>query len=379
MYKKDPLIKLLHNSEYGMGKGTVDKVWYKFSIIDYNKPIVITFAPYKPNSVLHSPEDIEKSDFEELFIWGFDFIKKEGFNVISFDTLKNGLWYRSEYLADYLKNLSEEIYGFPLRLGYGGSMGGYGVSVFSNLLNLNRVLLLNPFSTLNRRLAPFETRFSDFLKNDNWESGFFDGGECNAKGYVIYDPLFHLDVKQANRYKNLEHLRLPGVGHSMPMHLQRLGMLGWIAKSFLHENHIDKNRFYKEARRRRNYSEYYNWLLSKMNRHLTLKRKNIIIYYKYKFFIKEILKGSTPHQQDVLLRMCKNRKVEEMLVNTKNQNIFLFKFSKFLVNRGRYGLSIKILKHLIDQEYRIDKTTELLNTYREELRKKKERKEQILN
>ncbi len=375
MYNKsDYLVSLLHKNEKGLGKGVIDNVWYKYHIDDYKKPIVITFAPFKPKKELYLAEDIKKNNFDELYIWGFDFVRKEEFNVISFAPLKNGLWYRSENLASYLKILSQELKVFPLRLGYGGSMGGYGVSVFSNLLNLNRVLLLNPFSTLNRRLAPFETRFSDFLKNDNWESGFFDGGECNAKGYVIYDPLFHLDVKQANRYKNLEHLRLPGVGHSMPMHLQRLGMLGWIAKSFLHENHIDKNRFYKEARRRRNYSEYYNWLLSRWNKHLTPKRRAIIIQYKYNFLIKNIVDSTNPYQHDLLMKMANNKKIIEMIINTKNPNNFLFKFSKFLANKGRYGLSIKITKYLVDQKYQVERNKELLNTYREALLLQKEKK-----
>ena len=375
-YKNDYLVSSLHKNEKGLGKGVIDNVWYKYKITDYNKPIVITFAPCELK--FHSLSDVENKKFEDLKAWGFDFITKEGLNVISFVPLSGGQWYRSKDFAKYLTQLSEKISRFPFRFGYGGSMGGYGVSVFSNLLHLDRVLLLNPFSTLNRRLAPFETRFSKTVLRDNWESGFFNGAECNAEGYVIYDPLFNLDAKQAKRYKNLKHLRLPGVGHSIPLHLQKLGMLGWIAKSFLHENHIDENRFYREARKRREYSGYYNGILSDRNVHLTPKRKEVIVKYKYCLFVDDILFNLNPKQQDFIRRVSKNNRVVNMLISAKDANTFLLRFSKFIAKKGRYSIAIKIAKYLVDEEYQIEKTKELVSSYRKMLRQEKEKKRQII-
>ena len=363
------VLNKIDNNEISMGQSHVHNVWFRFSFINYDKPVVITFSPCEPFDRIFSVEYVKNNSYEKLPIWGHDFVLKEGFNVISFAPLKGGQWYRSEKFSDFMIELGEKLKTFPRRYGYGGSMGGYGVSAFSNILNLDQILLLNPFSTLNRKLVPFETRFPNTLYRVNWESGFFDGGECEANGYIIYDPLFNLDARQARRYKKLRHLRLPGVGHSIPLHLQKLGMLGWISRSFLHENYIDEDRFYTEARKRREYPGYYNWLLSGKNIHLSYQRKKVIIKFKFCFFIEKIFDDLNQNQQNFISRLPDNERIVNMLLNSHEPNSFLLKLSKFLLNRGRYGISIKITEYLISQRYNMEKTQEVLLACKKKLRK----------
>ncbi len=253
----------------------IGQIYCKYYISDTNKPLVITFASGLSS---FSEEKIEKS----MSPWGFEFVKNQNLNVISFDCAYENSWYRDEEFYVFTKELSKKISIFPKRFGYGGSRGGYGVSAYSNVLKIDKILIINPISTLNENLVPFERRFRIYKKLD-WIGPCSDGADTKSSGYIIYDPIHTLDKKHADRYTTLVHLKVPGVGHSMPEHLQKMGMLKWIFMDFVHEN-LDINKFYAEARKRRNLPRYYEWMLSKANSHLTTKRKEVILSYKNKHF-----------------------------------------------------------------------------------------------
>jgi len=248
-------------------EGLVDSIVYKYFIVDKYSPIVITFSP--ANIVVNKKNDSP---------WAFDFLKNRGFNVFSFSCSTEKNWYRSKALIKFLKKISLNLKEFPERLGYGSSMGGYAVSAFSEILGLDRLLLINPISTLNRQVVPFETRFRTFANNLDWEFECFDGAETQASGYVIYDPIYSLDKKHAERYKNLVRLRFPGVGHNMPKHLQDLRLLSDIVLSFI-DNSVDVHDFFKKIRARRELPRYFQWLCSEENKHLTEKRKIVLEKY----------------------------------------------------------------------------------------------------
>ena len=255
---------LILNRDVG---GVVDSIVYKYFIVDKYSPVVITFSP--ANIVVN-----ENSESP----WAFDFLKQRGVNVFSFSCSTEKNWYRSKSLIQFLKKISEDLKEFPERLGYGSSMGGYAVSAFSQILGLDRILLINPISTLNRRIVPFETRFRTFANNLDWEFECFDGADTEALGYVIYDPIYRLDRKHAERYKNLVHLRFPGVGHNMPKHLQDLRVLSTLVLNFI-ENSTDINDFFKKIRARRELPRYYQWRCSEENKHLTKKRRRVLEQY----------------------------------------------------------------------------------------------------
>jgi hypothetical protein len=251
----------------------IDNIYCKYHISDLTKPLVITFASKNAYLTLSQVEMDESP-------WGFSFVKKEGLNVISFACINSDSWYRSQKFMIFLELFSKRLSIFPERLGYGGSMGGYGVSAYANVLNMNRILLLNPISTLNELLVPFETRFVKSRQELDWKYGCIDGAKANSKGYIVYDPIYSLDKQHADRYKkNLSHLKVPGVGHSMPKHLLDLGILKWLFKNFV-MNTLKIEEFHQKVRKRRLLPQYYEWMCSKHNRHITDLRKKIILKYK---------------------------------------------------------------------------------------------------
>ena len=176
---------------------------------------------------------------------------------------------------------------FPERLGYGGSMGGYGVSVFANIFRFDRVLLMNPISTLNGNLVPWEPRFPAG-RSLNWESGLNDGAKMTCPGYIVYDPLHKLDRRHAERYANLVHLKFFGVGHTTPDHLVALKLLKPLFLNFV-KNTIDKKQFQHDVRARRTILPYYEGMLNLRNRKLTPKRQRIIIKWQSKFLKSETI------------------------------------------------------------------------------------------
>ena len=249
-----------------------------YYISDYRKNMIITFNAALPKKRIPTFNDIIEYGRKP---WGYEYVKKLGYNVISFMPIGKLNWYRNKAFHRYLEKLGKELARYPAQVyGYGGSMGGYGVSAFSEALSMDKMLIMNPFSTLSRELVPEETRFVRKAEELNWGESYHDGAVTNVPGYIIYDPIFHLDNVQAKRYKSLRHFKLPGVGHRIPVHLQKLGMLGWISRSFFETGTIDEKRFYEEARRRREYEGYYKWMKSEKNTHLTEKRRDVIEKYQ---------------------------------------------------------------------------------------------------
>lgn len=251
----------------------------KYFIHDTSRPLVVTFANL---GALASKNDIVNGTSP----WGFDFVKSIGLNVLAFASCRPQNWYRSIDFFEFINRISDALPVFSERLGYGGSMGGYGVSAYANLLKLDRVLLFNPISTLNESLAPWETRFAGGRQLD-WESGAFDGAQISCPGYIVYDPLFNLDRLHALRYSsNITHLKVFGVGHAIPKHLRDMGVLKNLVTGFF-SNDIDVSLAQREFRRRRTIIRNYNWLLSPENQRLTPKRIQIIGDARNRFLRKQ--------------------------------------------------------------------------------------------
>lgn len=260
-----------------IGHKVIDNIYMKYDFIDNKLPLVITFGSLGTSV---SFEDAEEGTVEP---WGYKYIRSKGVNVLSFACVDKPNWYRSLLFTEYLSKLSPKLKCFPARLGYGASMGAYGISAFSNLLNIDRVLLLNPISTLNSNVVPEEHRFVDASNRFDWNGKYSDGAAMKATGYIVYDPLYKIDALHANRYNSLIPLRFPGVGHQMPKHLKAINLLNKTVTSFL-KNKLSENEFFFQLRLRRTYPHYFNWLLSGQNSHLTSVRTKVVRSYQKKYF-----------------------------------------------------------------------------------------------
>ncbi len=250
--------------------GVIGDVYFRYSIINYDLPLIIYFSHM--GTVL-SDEQINNDEFIPS---DFKFLLEKNLNVITFYCIDEANWYRNYDFHRALESLGPLFLKFNLRLGYGGSMGGFGVSAFANILNLNRVLLFSPISSLNKSIAGWETRFKNRQRKYSWIGKYHDGSELNCSGYIVYDPLFKLDALHAKRYSKLTHLKVPGVGHAMGEHLQCMGILKWLFDSFLGDT-VNEVVFRRRARRRFSYQGYYKHMLSKSS--LTPKRREIVSRY----------------------------------------------------------------------------------------------------
>jgi len=250
---------------------STNKTRVQVTVFDWDEPVVITFSMMGK----YAPINIEES----CELWGHSFLAKKKINVISFECIEKAHWYLDENLPLLINEMLEPILcRFPERLGYGGSMGGFGLLAFHDLLKINRLLVVNPITTLDENKVSFETRFKVHRKKLNWNFEFSDIAPNVKNGYVIFDPLFELDKRHAHRIENLEKIKLYGLGHSLPLHLQKMKFLTWLFLEF-YNNTLNVVEVLSKEKRKRNYLHYYKWLLSNENKYLTSRREQVIERY----------------------------------------------------------------------------------------------------
>lgn len=162
--------------------------------------------------------------------WGYKYLSEQGYSILGV-MVKTTDWYRDAHLHDYLLSLKKNSFfdRFAKTVFLGGSMGGYAAAAFSSLVPGSTVLAINPQSTLNSTLVPWEKRFA-VGQSCNWRGGFSDAAlesQCAKEVYLVYDPYFEPDRLHAQRFKseNVTRLHCPFYRHHLPAHLNRLGIL----------------------------------------------------------------------------------------------------------------------------------------------------------
>lgn len=262
------------------GCGVVGNVYYKYNFISYDLPVVVSFAFLNSNA---KKDDLKNEGFEP---WAYHYLSKKGVNVVSFCCFEGNDWYLDDEFYEFTLWLGSVISEFPSRVGYGSSMGAFGVASHANNLRLDSILLCAPISTLNNELASFEYRFNPAVRRLDWSDKKKDGATCRSNGYVVYDPLFEVDSLHASRFSSLRPLKLLGVGHGIAVHLNNLGMLNWMVDELIWNGSISEDRFYEESRARKNYNRYYHWMLSNNNKYLTPGRSEVIRAYYERLLLK---------------------------------------------------------------------------------------------
>jgi hypothetical protein len=175
---------------------------------------------------------------------------------------KGDSWYRRPDLHCFLIALQSGGFfkEYKKVLFYGGSMGGYAALAFSILADDAVVLALNPQTSLDIGIVPWESRFTVGQRED-WRGAFADAAVSARHArevWVCYDPLLREDRLHVERLPNanLKELKIPGVGHKMPMHLQELGLLSTVLDGVL-DGTLQPAAFPTLARRRRGYIRYW--------------------------------------------------------------------------------------------------------------------------
>ncbi len=237
------------------GGDLLGDVYVKYDFIDINKPLLFTFSPAGTN--------VQEQDLHADFApWGYHLAQKQNVNVIAFQHLGKSNWFRNRNLIFFLEQLSPLLTSFKTRLGYGLSRGGFAVGAFAKLLKLDQVLLFHPVSTKNKSLVPWDDRSStDIAQQYDWEGSYADLDLGNAQGYIIYDPTNRIDRLHAKRYKQLNHLRVFGMGHGThATYLNKFGFYKQVAVDFMRHQQIDIAQFRLQTKTLRFKEDYYKRL-----------------------------------------------------------------------------------------------------------------------
>ncbi len=170
--------------------------------------------------------------------WGYDFVTASGWSLLS-AMAPGWTWYRDPFPQAEFDRLRDEGFfsRFQRVIFYGASMGGYAAGAFSAACPGADVVAINPQSTLDRRLVPWERRYRKAWDRD-FSGPYGDAAiasQTARKVTVLYDPHEPLDRAHADRFTgdNVLKLRAPWMGHRMGSAMAAMGILSGVIREAL--------------------------------------------------------------------------------------------------------------------------------------------------
>ena len=225
---------------------------YFLDYIEGNGTLIITFNAFGT---------INEKTIRTEEPWGFKFIARHGLSILGIKPL-TAEWYRGPDLHAFLRSaeFARFVAGFDRVILYGTSMGAFAALVFSDAVPNADVLALNPQTTLDRRIVPWEWRWKGGQAQD-WNGDFNDAAIFSRKArrvFVTYDPFFRLDRLHAERLpkENVTRVLVPLVGHSTTIWLTKMGLLKGLFLDVLNGT-FDTHVFRERVRKRRSFAHYY--------------------------------------------------------------------------------------------------------------------------
>jgi hypothetical protein len=203
-------------------------------------------------------------------IWGEGFLAKRGHSILGVGRRRND-WYLDADLQAAMELLAARgvFARFRQVVFYGGSMGGFGALTYARLAPGALVLAHNPQTTLRREDTPWERRYEHGRQFD-WSGPYGDAatglGQV-ARVYVSYDPHLKDDLRHVQRLprEHLVPLRVPCVGHQMPIWLQQMQLLAPVFDGVV-DGSLSSERFREWARARVGLSRYW-FTMAQRRRH----------------------------------------------------------------------------------------------------------------
>ena len=161
-------------------------------------------------------------------------------------------WYRDAALMARFERLAREGFfeGYDRVVFAGVSMGAYGALAYSCFAPGAHVVAINPQSTLDPALVPWETRYEQGRRQD-WTLPFGDGAETMRSAEqvsVFYDPRHELDRAHVERLsgENLRVFNCRYSQHKTAVFLRKIGALKPVMERsiFGELTHAEFNRLY---------------------------------------------------------------------------------------------------------------------------------------
>ncbi|MCZ4353353.1 glycosyltransferase family 2 protein [Roseovarius aestuarii] len=192
--------------------------------------------------------------------WAFKFAQDGGFSHLGVMAHVSD-WYRDADLIARFKALAEAGFfdGYARVVFAGVSMGGYASLVFSSLVPGAHVVAINPQTTLDPDLVPWETRYENGRRQD-WTLPLGDGAAL-TKGAgrinVFYDPYHALDQKHVERFEgaNIRIFKCWFSSHKTAVFLRKIDALKPIMTHAIMDELTEQD-FYRLYRGRRNLPWY---------------------------------------------------------------------------------------------------------------------------
>lgn len=189
--------------------------------------------------------------------WMWQRAETLGFSILGVESHEKD-WYRNAEAPALIEGLRDAGYfdGFENVLFIGASMGGFAALCFAGLVPGARVLAFSPQSTLNRDIAPFETRYPYAFRRYDWQTPpYLDAAETAGRiagGHIFFDPFVEEDRLHAARLAGarLHPAKIPHAGHILIRVVIKAGAFEGLLKSYAETGRIPAE-FWRQMRNRR--------------------------------------------------------------------------------------------------------------------------------
>ena len=230
------------------GEGFVEK-HLRHSLIFVGRPVKRLFVSFDNlSNVNNSSLDREP--------WGFKFAQDNNISHLGIMAHVSD-WYRDPVLIDRMQKLAAGGFfdGYDRIVFAGVSMGGFAAIVFASLVPGVHVVSVNPQSTLDPELVPWETRYENGQRQD-WTLPLSDAATLTGnlgRVNIFYDPRHALDHQHVSRFEgdNIRVFRARYSQHKTAVFLRKIDAL----KPIMHHaifDELTELEFYRLYRARRN-------------------------------------------------------------------------------------------------------------------------------
>ncbi|WP_116089743.1 hypothetical protein [Sphingomonas crusticola] len=215
---------------------------------------VVTFDSY------HEPPGMDRPGFGEAFF------ATEGITATHVMCRGND-WFQYPEMALVLSVIREACADADRLLSYGSSMGGYAALRFAAAVGANAALALSPQYSLDRRKAPFETRWASDRRRIRFIETLERRIEQVPLMVLAYDRTLKTDFGHMLRLSaeaDIEQIPLPFAGHPVGPFLNDVALLRPLVFAVLKDS-FDQEYFRATARKRARRSPH--WLANLAERH----------------------------------------------------------------------------------------------------------------
>lgn len=166
-------------------------------------------------------------------------------------------WYRDPVLIERMQKLAAEGFfdGYDRVVFAGVSMGGFASIVFGSLVPGAHAVAINPQSTLDEALVPWETRYENGRRQD-WTLPLSDAAALTGgfeRVNIFYDPYHELDQAHVDRFggDNVHIFNCRYSNHKTAVFLRKIDALKPVMHAAIF-GELTELEFYRLYRARRN-------------------------------------------------------------------------------------------------------------------------------